>query len=63
MCRKISSKQYVQHVTDNWLIKVSLYSIDMCKIQYLDLTLTYANDVFLTQDGSPGVQYLHILVK
>lgn len=51
------------YVTDNWLIKVSLYSIDMCKIQYLDLTLTYANDVFLTQDGSPGVQYLHILVK
>ena len=42
---------------------MSLYSIDICQIECLDLTLTHANEVHLTQDGSPGAQYLHILVK
>lgn len=51
------------YVTDNWLIKVSLYSIDFCPNELLDLTLTHANEVNLTQDGSPSTQYLHILVK
>lgn len=51
------------YVTDNWLIKVSLYSIDFCLNDNVDLTLTHANEVSLTQDGSPSTQYLHILVK
>ena len=51
------------YVTDNWLIKVSLYSIDLCPNDTIDLTLTHANEVNLTQDGSPSTQYLHILVK
>ncbi len=51
------------YVTDNWLIKCNLYTIDICKNDDLELTLTHANEIHLTQDGSPSAQYLHILVK
>lgn len=51
------------YLTDNWLIKVNLYSLNLCKQADADLTLTHSNELNLTTDGSPSMQLLSILVK
>ena len=50
-------------VTDNWLIKVGLYSVNCCRLQNLDLILTHTNEFNLNQDGNLSAQYLNILAK
>ena len=51
------------YVTDNWLIKVGTYTLNISSHQNIELILTKANEVNLTHDGTPVVQYLTIFVK
>jgi hypothetical protein len=51
------------YVTDNWLIKVNLYSVKICNLDTIDLELTHSTELNLSVDGSLGTQYLSILVK
>jgi hypothetical protein len=51
------------YLTENWLIKVGMYKIDLIKHDNVLLQLTHTNEVKLTQDGQTNVQYLHIIVK
>lgn len=51
------------YLTDNWLIKVNLYTLYICDNQSVELVLTHSKEVNLTIDGSPSIQYLAILVK
>ncbi len=52
------------YLTENWILKVNLYSLNVCSNSNADLVLTHATDLNLTQDGSSnGVQFLNILVK
>lgn len=51
------------YLTDNWFIKVNLYSIKFCQHRDAEFILTHSNDIHLTYDGSPSIQYLNILVK
>jgi hypothetical protein len=52
------------YVTDNWLIKVNLYSVNLCRLDSMDLVLTHSTELSLSVDQtSPSTQYLSILVK
>ena len=51
------------YLTDNWFIKINLYSIVVCKNQDAEFVLTHSNDINLTYDSTPSIQYLNILVK
>ena len=51
------------YVTDNWLIKVNLYSLNLCQHDNLELVLTHSTELNLSIDGSPHTQLLNILVK
>jgi hypothetical protein len=51
------------YVADNWLIKVNLYSVNICNLDTIDLQLTHSTELNLSIDGSLGTQYLSILVK
>lgn len=50
-------------VTENYLIKIGLYTINICQLQNVDLILTHTNEFKLTQGGGLGTQYLNILAK
>jgi len=51
------------YVTDSYLIKVGLYTLNICLLQEADLILTHTNEFKLTQESGLGSQYLNILVK
>jgi E3 ubiquitin-protein ligase TM129 len=51
------------YVTNNWLLKVSLYNLYIINNQNITLQLTHANNVKLTQEGNINQQFLNILVK
>jgi E3 ubiquitin-protein ligase TM129 len=51
------------YLTDTWFLKVNLYDLVVCKHQNAEFVLTHANDLRLTYDGTPGIQYLNILVN
>lgn len=51
------------YLTDNWLLKVNMYSLTVCRLQDAEFVLTHSNDIHLTYDGGPSIQYLNILVK
>ena len=51
------------YVTDTWFLKVNLYGLIICKHQDSEFILTHSNDIHLTYDGTPSIQYLNILVK
>jgi hypothetical protein len=51
------------YLTDNWLIKVNLYSLEICQNDNINLYLTHSIELNLTVDGSPTTQLLKILVK
>jgi hypothetical protein len=50
------------YLTDNWILKVNLYSVNVCSSSNANLILTHATDLNLTQDGR-SAQFLNILVK
>lgn len=50
-------------VTETFIIKVGLYTINFSVLQETDFILTHTSEFKLTQDGSLGTQYLNILVK
>ena len=51
------------YVTNNWFLKVNLYDLYIINNQNINLQLTHANHVKLTQEGNLNQQYLNILVK
>lgn len=51
------------YVTNNWLLKVNLYNLQIINNQNINLQLTHANNVKLTQEGNINQQFLNILIK
>lgn len=51
------------YLTDNWLIKVNLYSVKFCPTSNLDVALTGAIDLNLTTDDSISRQILKLVAK
>ena len=51
------------YLTDSWFLKVNLYNLIVCKHQNAEFILTHSNDINITYDGTPSIQYLNILVK
>ena len=51
------------YVTHNWLLRVTMYKLDIVTLSNLQFTLTHANDVKITQEGNVNAQFLSILVK
>lgn len=63
---KFSSGTNIIHrvyITNNWLIKVNLYDLNLIKIDNVSLHLTHAHEVRLTPEGNMNTQYLNILVR
>ena len=50
------------YVTENWLIKVNLYSLNICRLTNIELALSHSSELRLTQDGTQSTQNLHIRV-
>lgn len=51
------------YLTESWFIKVNLYTVSFCQHRNAEFVLTHSNDIMMTYDGSPSIQYLNILVK
>jgi hypothetical protein len=52
------------YLTDNWLLKVTLYTLDLSDHQSMQLVLTHSTEVDLNINAtSPSTQFLNILVK
>lgn len=51
------------YLTDNWLIKVNLYSLDICQNSQVDVSLIGAVELNLVVDGAPSQQVLNLLAK
>ena len=51
------------YLTENWFIKVNLYSLIVCRHEHTEFELTHSNEIHLTYDGTPSIQYLNIQVK
>lgn len=52
------------YLTDNWLVKVNLYSLNVCNHDNTELVLTHSTELDLSiQSSTPSTQFLNILVK
>ncbi|CAF1033404.1 unnamed protein product, partial [Brachionus calyciflorus] len=51
------------YLTDNWILKVNLYSLNVCPTSQADISLISAVDLDIVIDGQQSRQMLNLLVK